>query len=163
MRTRIASALVALAGIAGSASCAPSLNTVTAQAPSVAQRNPASGIVMNRHTADRFPGAALLGEAEFDSAVVGRAFRYREVGSEIVVERPKEVFREGGQYQIHWLRAISYGTYSVEHGIVSIACADCPHSFLDLGRRRIFFRHQGRLLTAKADGKGSVVELIREP
>lgn len=118
---------------------------------------------MNRDLADRFPGATLLGEAEFASTIVGRLFRYRELDSEIVVERPKEVFVEGGQYRNHGLRTVSYGTYSIERGIVSIACADCRYTFLGLGWERIFFRHEGRLLMATANRTGSVVELIPEP
>lgn len=127
------------------------------------QRDHASGLGMPRVILDRFPGAILLEEAEFASSVVGRMFRYREVGSNLVVERPKEVFVEGGQYRVHWLRTISYGTYSIERGIVSIDCADCQRAFLGLGRQRIFFRRQGGLFTANADGDGRVIELIREP
>jgi hypothetical protein len=118
---------------------------------------------MNRNIADRFPGATLLGETEFAEAIVGHLFRYRDLDSGIVVERPKEVFVHGGQYRIHWLRAISRGTYAIERGIVSIDCAGCQRTFLGLAARRIFFRHEGRLLTANADEQGSVVELIPEP
>lgn len=137
--------------------------TVRAEASSGVQRNHSSGIIMNRDIADRFPGATILGDAEFASAIVGRVFRYRELDSGIVVERPKEVFVEGGQYRIHWLRTISYGTYSVERGVVSISCDACPYTFLDLGGERIFFRHQDRLLTARANLEGSIFELVREP
>jgi hypothetical protein len=143
--------------------CAPPPNAAIAQVSPATQRNQPSATIVSRDIPDRFPGAALLGEAEFASGVVGRLFRYRELDSNIVVERPKEVFAAGGQYRIHWLRTISYGTYSIERGIVSIDCADCPYSFLNLGRERILFRHEGRLLTARANGEGSVVELIPEP
>lgn len=129
---------------------------------SAAYRDHSSGTIMNRYIADRFPGATLLDGAELASAIVGGRFRYREVGSELVLDRPKEVFLAGGQYQIHWLRSISYGNYSIKRGIVSITCADCPYDFLGLGKQRIFFRNDGMLLTAKADGEGSVVELIPE-
>ena len=115
---------------------------------------------MNGNFGDRFPGATLLGEAEFASAIVGRAFRYRYLASEIVVNRPKEFFREGGQYSMGH-RPISHGTYSIERGIVSIDC-DCPYTFLGLGRKRVFFRHKGRLLTASAELQGEVIELIPE-
>jgi hypothetical protein len=118
--------------------------------------------LINRKLAKRFPGAVLLGEAEFSSAVVDRAFRYRQVGTDIIVERPKEVFAAGGKYRIHWLRTISYGSYSINGSIVLIDCPDCPYNFLGLDRKRIFFRQQGRLFTAGANLEGSTFELIDE-
>lgn len=143
-------ALAATAGGLVLSGCASSLNH-------------SSGIIMNRDIVDRFPGATLLGEVEFASAVVGQAFRYREVGSEPVLVMPKEVFVEGGQYRIHGIRTISYGTWAIARGIVSIDCTDCQYAFIGLGRERVFFRHQDRLLMATANGEGIVVELIPEP
>jgi hypothetical protein len=156
---------LALAAAAGGvlSGCAASPVAAAAQASSAAQPNPSAGITMTRDITDRFPGATLLGEAEFAGAVAGRRFRNREVGSDIVVERPIEVFAEGGQYRNHGLRTVSYGSYSIERGIVSIACGDCRYPFLGLSWERIFFRHQGKLLMAAVNGTGSVVELIPEP
>jgi hypothetical protein len=152
-----------LAGLLAAVSSGPLLSGCAPSPDAAARLDRSSGSIVNRSLAERFPGAILLGEAEFASAVVGRLFRYRHLGSGIIVERPKEVFIEGGRYRIHWLRSISYGTYSVERGTVSIDCAGCRNTFLNLGRERIFFRHEGRLLTADANGDGSVVELIPEP
>ena len=107
----------------------------------VVQRDHSSETTMSPAIADRFPGADILDEAEFAEAIVGRVFRYREVGSGIVVERPNEVFAEGGQYRVHWLRTISRGTYSIGRGTVMIECTGCQRTFLGLGRTRVFFRH----------------------
>jgi hypothetical protein len=147
--------------------CSPTSGDVgggrsSAMATPAAPPNHSSGNIMNRNLADRFPGAVLLGQEGFASAIVGKTFRYREVDSNATVDRPKEVFVEGGQYRIHWLRSISYGTYSLKHGAVVIDCPDCPYTFLDLGSERIFFRHEGRLLTANARLDGIVFELIEE-
>jgi hypothetical protein len=157
--TRIAAALTAAAGGFLLSGCAPS---TTAQAPLVAQSSHAAEIVTDEEIGARFPGATILDEAEFGSAIVGRRFRYRHVGTEIVVERPGEVFAENGRYEIHWLRGASYGTYSIKQGVVSIDCSACSYDFLSLGRKRVFFWHEGRLLTISADGRGSVVELLPE-
>ncbi len=121
-----------------------------------------SWAAMNQGLADRFPGAAVLGEAEFADAVVGRKFRYRVVESGLVVERPNEVFLAGGQYQLHRLRSVSYGTYAVGRGIVSIDCSDCPSAFIGLGRDRVFFRHRDRLFAMNANGEGQIIELLQE-
>lgn len=158
--TPIGTVLVMAAGGLLLSGCSPS---TTGQASSVAQRNHSSEIVMSRDIAARFPGANVLSEAEFASVIVGRVFRYRDIGGELVVERPKEVFAEGGQYRIHWLRSISYGTWSIAGGIVEIDCTGCRYTFLNVGWKRIFFRHESRLLMATANGEGSVVELISEP
>jgi hypothetical protein len=117
-----------------------------------------SGITVSRAIADRFPGATILGEAEFASTVVGSRFRYR-VSGEIIVEHPAEGFFESGRYSVGH-RPISQGKYSFKDGVVSIECTDCPDTFLGLGRKRVFFRHQGRLLMTNANGEGSVIELI---
>lgn len=156
--------IVLVAGGSSPASAEPGTKrpAATVQASAAAHPNQSPGSIMNRDIAKRFPGAALLDEAEFTSTVVGRRFRYREVGSELVVNRPKEVFVGNGRYQIHWSRSISYGAYKVKHGVISIYCPDCPYAFLDLGIERIFFRHEGKLFTAKADGRGRVVHLIEE-
>lgn len=145
------------------AGCAPSADAVIAQTSPAARPDHASEAVMSPDLADRFPGATILDEADLARAIVGRRFRYRELGSEILVEQPKEIFAEQGQYRLHGLRTISYGTYAIGHGIVSIACADCRYPFLNLGWERLFFRHEGKLLMTSAQGGGSVVELISEP
>lgn len=114
-----------------------------------------------RQLADRFPGATILGEAEFASAIVGRQFRYR-LSNDLIMERPAEHFYENGRYSVGH-RAISHGTYSIVGGIVSIDCPGCRYPFAGLSNRRIFFRHQGRLFMANADDNGGVVELIPAP
>jgi len=114
---------------------------------------------MSRDFADRFPGATVLGEIEFVGAIVGHAFRYRLLDDGTVFERPGEFFAEGGRYSTGH-RAILHGTYAFDRGVVSIDCPDCRHTFLGLGSERIFFRHQGRLLMANANGEGNVIELI---
>src|SRR5688500_15174704 len=123
-------ALFALAAAAGGFLLSGRAPSTTAQSSSVAQRNLASGTTMSRDLVDRFPGATVLGEPEFAQAVVSGAFRYREVGSELVIVRPKEIFVEGGQYRIHWSRTISYGTWAIARGIVSIDCTDCQYAFI---------------------------------
>jgi hypothetical protein len=133
-----------------------------AQAPAASRGSGTLGKGIQRKLAQRFPGAVLLSEAEFADAIVDRVFRYREVGTDIIVDRPNEVFAAGGKYRIHWLRTISYGSYSIKRGIVSIDCSDCPYHFLNLGWHRIFFRHEGRLHMMTANGRGSVIELIPE-
>lgn len=122
------------------------------------QRQPSREVVVSSNIVARFPGAKVLDEAEFASTVVGRTFRYR-VSSEIIVESPGEHFSKTVQYSTGH-RAIAQGTYSFDGGVVSIECNSCYDTFLGLGKRRVFFHHQGRLLMANADGKGSVVELI---
>lgn len=123
-----------------------------------AQRRHSAELSMNRVIAARFPGAKILDEAEFASTVVGRMFRYR-VSSEIIVNCPGEHFYETGRYSVGH-RVIGQGTYSLKGGVVTIECSNCYDTFLGLGRTRIFFRHQGKLLMANANGEGSVVELI---
>lgn len=114
---------------------------------------------MRRTVAERFPGAAILDEAAFAAAVVGRIFRYRDPASGIVVNYPGELFVADGHYQTGH-RAIAHGSWSIARGIVSI---DCPQSFLGLGMKRLFFRHQGRLLTTETHARGTVWELIEGP
>jgi len=116
--------------------------------------------IMNRDIVGRFPGATVLDEVEFARTIIGRRFRYR-LSSEIVVVHPAEAFSEGERYSVGH-RVFSHGTYSFERGIVSIECIDCRETFLGLGRQRVFFRHQGTLLMANADGEGNVIELIPE-
>jgi hypothetical protein len=116
-----------------------------------------SGATTMQKLAERFPGAVLLDEAEFTKAIQGHQFSYREVGGELTIERPKEAFLEGGRYELRGLRSISHGSYSIDHGIVSI---ECPESFLGLSSERVFFRHEGRFLMTNATGEGSVIELI---
>jgi hypothetical protein len=122
--------------------------------------NHPSEIIMNPDIAARFPGATILDEADFASTVTGRRFRYR-VSNEIIIERPAESFSENERYSVGH-RTIAQGTYSIKRGIVSIECSNCPETFFGLGRKRIFFRHQGRLLMANADAEGDVLELIPE-
>lgn len=118
---------------------------------------------MKQALTDRFPGATFLGEAEFAAAIPGRGFRHREVESEAIIERPTEAFLTNGGYQVHWTRAISYGTYTVERGIVLIDCPGCMRDYAGLGKERLYFRHQDRLFVANAAGKGSVFELLPVP
>lgn len=136
--------------------------TAAATSVSVAAPDSKKQGAMNQDILDRFPGAVVLDEREFASAIVGRAFHHREVGTELVIERPSEFFGEGGRYSVGH-RAIAHGTYSIERGTVSIDCSDCPSTIFGLGRHRVFFRHQGRLFTTNADGEGSVIELIPYP
>ena len=105
----------------------------------------------------RFPGASVLGDVEFAASVQGRLFSYREDGGDLIIDRPKEVFREGGRYELHGLRAISRGTYSLQGGVVTI---ECPEEFLGLEKQRVFFRQEGRLVMSNASGEGPVFELI---
>lgn len=114
---------------------------------------------MKQSIAQRFPGATFLSKAEFASTIVGGSFRYREFGSELLIKSPAESFFGNGQYSVGH-RAIFSGTYSYKRGIVSIKCVDCHATFLGLGKKRVFFRHEGRLLMANADGNGSAIELI---
>lgn len=152
--------------IACAACSSVNLNPDAAEYPLPAEA--AAGVVGSdslcemRVLADCFPDAAMLGTNELMTAIVGRRFNYRLIGTDgtdLVVVRPKEVFRANGQYEVHG-RAISYCTYSIETSIVSI---DCHQTFLGLGRERVFFRNEGRLFTANANGEGSVVELIPLP
>jgi hypothetical protein len=108
----------------------------------------------------QFPGAIILSEADFASTVGGRSFLYRDIGSGIVIHSPGEFFGQDGRYSFGH-RAISRGTYSFKNGIVSIKGTN--GCFIGLGHKRIFFRHQGRLLTSSADGGSSVFELILRP
>lgn len=139
---------------------APLLTGACTPAPA-AQRSVSADLIMNRGIAARFPGATILDESDFASTVVGRAFRYR-VSSDIIVNYPGEHFYETGRYSVGH-RAIAHGTYLFERGVVSVECEDCYDTFLGLGRKRLFFRHKGKLLMANADGEGTVVELILEP
>jgi hypothetical protein len=131
----------------------------TPPAPSGALRE-ASVAATRLHITERFPGATFLEEAEFASAVVDHAFRYRVIESDAVIERPKEIFLTGGQYQIHWLRSTSYGTYTVGRESVSINCPSCYAPFLGLGNERVFFQHQDRLFLVSADDEGNIFELL---
>lgn len=112
---------------------------------------------MNAGFVERFPGAAILDERAFSEAIVGRKFQYRGLRSEIIVERPIEVFQADGRYELHGLRAIAHERYRFRNGVVSI---DGSTSFFGLSRERIFFRRDGMLLTANADGTGPTIELI---
>ena len=107
-----------------------------------------------------FPGATVLSDEDFTTTVVGRSFRYRDVSSGIVIVRPGEFFGEHHRYSFGH-RAIRQGTYSIDGGVVSI---DTPNdSFLGLGKRRIFFRHQGKIFTTGDNVGSSVLELIPNP
>jgi hypothetical protein len=115
--------------------------------------------IMNVKIAKRFPGAAVLGEEEFLRVIVGRGFRYREVASGIVVERPREVYFADGRYQQVGLRATIHGNYTVKRDNILI---ECPKEFLGMSNDRIFFRHSNRLFTASASGEGSIYELLKD-
>jgi hypothetical protein len=140
----------------------PLLTSACAPTPPAAP-NDSSETVMNQDIAARFPGAVILGEEEFASAVVGRQFRYRALGSELVIELPGEVFQANGSYRLHRTRSIQYGTYSFDRGVVAINCVDCSQPFLGFGKERVFFRHKTRLFMTSANPQGNFVELIPEP
>ena len=164
-RVVLAVALVAQLSSVASASRANDNETHLSEAPPLnllprAEGNqPSSGAAALRTLEGRYPGATLLDEAEFAEVIQGRPFRYRSEDSELVVVSPKEWFFEGGRYSTGH-RVTSAGNYLFERGIVVITC---DQTFLHLGQRRLFFRHEGRLFTANADGTGSVVQLILEP
>jgi hypothetical protein len=107
----------------------------------------------------RFPDAKLLDDEKFVETIQNHSFRYREVGSELIIERPAEAFFENGRYSAGH-RVMFQGSYSFSHGILSIKCSDCPESFLGLARERIVFGYQGRAMMANVDGEGAVIELI---
>lgn len=110
--------------------------------------------------AARFPGAKPLAEADFASTVVGRSFRYRDIGSGIVIHSPGEFFGKDGRYSFGH-RSISHGAYLFKQGVVLI---EGTHgSFLGLGHERLFFRHRGRLLTTGGVGGSSVLEMVPKP
>jgi hypothetical protein len=113
---------------------------------------------VEKAVADRFPGALILNEAEFASAIVGRRFRYA-LSSGIIIHSPAEHFYKDGRYSVGH-RVISHGTYSIAGGVVSIHCPACRYPFAGLNSRRIFFRQQGKLFMVNADGNEGVVELI---
>ena len=113
--------------------------------------------ILRRGVTDLFPGAVMLGWPDFRQAVVGRQFRYRLVGTEVVVERPTEVFMADGTYVLNRDRSIGYGSYSIADGLVSIAGTG---GFLGLGNLRIFFRHEGRVFTTGAARGAEVYELV---
>lgn len=112
------------------------------------------------HIGKFFPAAKVLNEKDFSTTISGRSFRYRDVSSGIVLVRPGEFFGDHQRYSFGH-RAIRQGTYSIDGGVVLINTPD--DTFLSLGRRRIFFRHQGKIFTAGENVAGSVFELIPNP
>ncbi|MBC9035128.1 hypothetical protein IAG41_22290 [Sphingomonas sp. JC676] len=129
--------------------------------PKVSRTRPA-GPNAERVIVDRFPGATVLSQVEFADTIVRKNFHYREVGSDIVVVSPGEYYSEDGRYSTGH-RVVSVGTYSFERGLLSIDCIDCRPSFLGLGRQRVLFRQDGKLLMANADGRGGTIEMIPSP
>ena len=94
---RAAVGAVAVVALACTCTSAHSNNLQGRQgaAPPEAAATPADrslGILLSRDLADRFPGATVLGQPEFAADIVGGLFRYRAVGSELIVERPKEAW-----------------------------------------------------------------------
>lgn len=160
-------AVIAMVAACATSACAANSSSdvdgssVPMQSASGSQNNqPNAGATVMRKLAGRFPGATLLDEAQFTETIQGHSFRYQEVGSDLVIDQPAEVFLEGGRYSMDRSRFVTSGTYSLARGVVLI---DCPQTFLGLSRARVFFRYQDKLFTANAEGDGSVIELIPRP
>lgn len=101
----------------------------------------------------------ILSADEFSKQVVGKTFRYSELGSDLVTLNIGEMFHFDGRYSTGH-RVIQTGSYAYLDGTVVIECA-C--SFLSLSNERVFFRSEDRLFTSNADGSGPIVELQAVP
>jgi hypothetical protein len=113
-----------------------------------------------RELYQRLPGMTILSAQEFREEIVGRTFDYRELGSNLTIERPNEAFRDDGTYERHALRVVLFGTYEARDNAVSIVCDDCPANFLGLSNDRAFLRYEGKLFVTGANGNESIFELI---